>query len=118
MSEDDGAYRFLSGAGMEPGEVLTRFPGARFVARARMAEGGGDEIWGILIRLAEGQPTAGGGETRPVVTDDGRRFVAATEGDGRPIGEPAAVLAAARYWELPPAYIRRLAGGSGEDAGR
>lgn len=117
MSEGDGAYRFLSGAGMEPGEVLARFPGARFVARARLAEGAGDEVWGIVIRLAEGQPAAGGGETRPVVTDDGRRFVAATEGDGRPTGEPAAVLAAARYWELPPAYVRRLAGAAGEGDG-
>jgi hypothetical protein len=23
--------------------------------------------------------------------------------------DPAAVLAAAKYWELPPAYVRRLA---------
>jgi hypothetical protein len=41
-----------------------------------------------------------------VVSDDGRVFsVTVPPPDAT---DPAAVLAAARYWELPPPYVRRL----------
>lgn len=115
MTKDDGAYRFLTGADMEPGAVLARFPGARFVARARL-DGKDGEIWGIVVRLPVGAEVDRG-VSRAVVADDGRRFEAAIEHGGRPVGEPAAVVAAARYWELPPAYVRRLAAASGETGG-
>lgn len=120
--EDGGAYRFLSGAEMEPAAVLAAEPAARFVARARLGTGtavdGADDVWGILIRVPAGGVGVGAGEEREVTTDDGRSFAAAVDGDGRPRGETAAVLAAVRYWELPPAYVRRLAGADGGDGDR
>ena len=108
-SGEASAYRFLSGAEMEPGTVLAAYPGARFEARARLAEPGDGDVWGILIRTASSVETDAG-DVREVVTDDGRRVRAAAAGGGRPTGEPDAVLAAARYWELPPSYVRRLPG--------
>jgi hypothetical protein len=62
------------------------------------------ETWGIVIETPDA-PVAG--EARGAVADDGRAFavtVPALED-----ADPAAVLAAAQYWELPPAYVRRLA---------
>lgn len=110
-------HRFLCGADMDPTAVRAAYPGARFVARARLAtEPGGDdpapeEIWGILLRLPPGDdPDQAAAEERGVVADDGRRLRAVAVGGGQSAGDPAAVLAAARFWELPPAYIRRLVG--------
>ena len=115
-------YLFLCGADMEPTLARTTYPGARFVARAKLSAGGGtaaDEVWGILLRVPVLPATDAADEERDVVTDDGRRFQAVAVGGGRPTGDPAAVLAAARYWELPPAYVRRLpappVGGAGDD---
>jgi hypothetical protein len=101
------AYRFLCGAGMDPSTVRAALPGAAFVARAYLpgSAGGGDR-WGILL---DAPPmNLDGLETREVITDDGRRFQAWAE--TTPGGSPEEVLAAARYWELPPAYVRTLAG--------
>ena len=110
MSEATGSYRFLSGAEMDPESILEALPEARFVARARLSadeSGAADEIWGIVVRVVDaGDPTT----ERAVTTDDGRVLMAAVAGDGRPVGEPAAVLAAAKYWELPPSYVQRLPG--------
>ena len=107
---DAAAYRFLCGADMDPTAVLTAYPEARFVARARLVAGEDnvDQVWGILIRVPPDVSTDEMADVREVVTDDGRRFRAVAVGGGRPVGDPAAVLAAARYWELPPAYVRRL----------
>lgn len=119
VEEGDGIYRFVSGAGMAPSLVRARFPGGRFVARARLddaGDAGEDPVWGLLIRLAAAGNRAAADATRPVVTDDGRRFVAAVADGGRPDGEPAAILTAAQYWELSPAYVRRLAAAA-ENAG-
>jgi hypothetical protein len=116
MSEGGQAsYLFLSGAEMEPMAVRAAHPGARFVARARVATGGavvapafaehvGDEVWGILVGVPSGADSA----PRDVVTDDGRMFAAALGGEELIGGDPAEALAAARYWELPPAYVSRL----------
>jgi hypothetical protein len=112
------ACLFLSGAEMDPTAVLAAHPGARFIARARVyakqheiaapfaksvADGGEAEVWGILIEHA----SAASSETRQAVTDEGREIEAVL---GGPLasGEPKAVLAAAKYWELPPAYVGRL----------
>jgi hypothetical protein len=66
--------------------------------------GGEFETWGIIVELAE-EPVSG--EAHGAVSDDGRAFeVIAPAADD---ADAAAVLAAARYWELPPAYVRRLA---------
>jgi len=120
VTEDGAAYRFLSGAEMDPTVVRETYPGAVFMARARLACGeagdASDETWGILIRVPGAGETRETGE-REVITDDGHRFRAAVADDGRPTGDPAAVIAAARYWELLPAYVRRLAAESaGDDA--
>lgn len=107
-------YLFLDGAEMLPERVRAAWPEARFVARARLAPrplgaviapvGAQYETWGILLETPDGGVD---GERRGAVTDDGRELsavvIAADDAD------PAAVLAAARYWELPPAYVRRLA---------
>lgn len=111
-------YVFLSGAEMNPTAAWQASPEARFIARARLqanpdelaapfAEAlaaGNDEIWGILLQF-NGQPA---GELRTAITDDGREVQVEPR---LPLldGDPAAVLAAARYWELPPAYVERLA---------
>ena len=106
-------FLFLCGADMDPTAVRVAHPGARFVARARVASDARgssepNEVWGILLRVPAGTR---GGEDEPggrVVTDDGRGLEARLVAGGRPTGEPAAILAWARYWELPPAYVARL----------
>jgi hypothetical protein len=110
MSEATGNYRFLSGAAMDPELILATYPGARFVARARLPVSGTEnEVWGIVIHRSI-PATSDSDGVREVMTDDGRVLTAAVDGDGRPTGDPAAVLAAAKYWELPPAYVTRLSG--------
>jgi len=91
---------------MAPGAVLAAYPGANFVARARLTDAA-DEVWGILVRV-QVATAAADGPACAVETDDGRRFAALAPGDGRPAGDPAAVLAEARYWELPPSYVAGL----------
>lgn len=120
------AYVFLFGADMNPTTARSMYPGARFVARARIPGGPSEypwfpacdpanwpegatslDVWGILLQLPEGTspPIA---PLRQVVTDDGRSVDAFVGTDGATVGDAAAVLAAARYWELPPPYVRRL----------
>jgi hypothetical protein len=105
---------FLSGAEMEPERVRAAWPEARFRARARLQPrplgavappvGTAYETWGILI---EAPGTDVDGEACATMSDDGRSCMAiALPPDD---ADPAAVLAAARYWEMPPAYVRRLA---------
>lgn len=110
MSEAKASYQFLSGGEMDPRAILAAYPGGRFVARARLAVvASGEEVWGIVIRLAS--PAVPDDEVCEVTTDDGRRLLAAVAGDGRPTGEAAVVLAGAKYWELPPAYVKGLPSG-------
>ena len=107
-------YLFLSGAEMQPERVRVAWPEARFMARGRLEPrpldavavpaGARYETWGIVIETPDAPV---GGDARHAVADDGRAFaVIVTAPDDT---DPAAVLAAARYWELPPAYVRRLA---------
>jgi hypothetical protein len=121
MSENAGAYLFLTGADMDPTEVRRAFPNAQFVARgyteARAGEisptfadvlagpGVGD-VWGILIRVPE--PADENVRRHDVTTDDGRTFNAVVVGDRMVGGLAQFALAAARYWELPPGYTGRL----------
>jgi hypothetical protein len=106
-------YVFLSGAEMQPERVRADWPVGRFVARGRVEPrpvGAAplpgethDETWGIVIETPD---DAVEGEPRSAVADDGRIFaVVVTAPDA---ADPTAVLAAARYWELPPIYVRRL----------
>lgn len=121
MTEHEGSYLFLTGADMDPTEVRRAYPNAQFVARgfteARAGEiapafkdllagpGVGD-VWGILIRVPE--PAGENVPRHDVTTDDGRTFNAVVAGEQMVAGLPNFVLAAARYWELPPAYTGRL----------
>jgi hypothetical protein len=109
-------YLFLSGAEMEPTAIRTAYPEARFVARARIAADGAavspafaaeveGEVWGILVQVPGSIPATA---SREAFTDDGRPFPAALVGEALVGGEPGEALAAARYWELPPAYVARL----------
>ena len=106
-------YLFLSGAEMEPERVRGAWPEARFVARARLSRG--RSARSRRRRASAMRP--GASSSRPPTrrspvtraarsADDGRVFaVTVPPADD---ADPAAVLAAARYWELPPPYVRRL----------
>jgi len=119
--ETAGSYLFLTGSDMDPTEVLQTYPGARFVARAftevhageisptfaKLVAGPGvGDVWGILLRIPG--PAPENQRRHTVTTDDGRSFDAACDGDHMVSGESHLVLAAARYWELPPGYVGRL----------
>src|SRR5829696_3615751 len=107
-------YMFLSGAEMQPERVRGAWPEARFVARGRLEPrplgavvppvGARYETWGIVIETPDA-PTPG--DAHSAITDDGRVFALTVPPPDD--ADPAAVLAAARYWELPPPYVRRLA---------
>ena len=120
---DDGrAYRFFCGADMMPGLILAAHPGACFLARARVRDNAAttEPVWGVLVRLAEPSVEAGGTGAVSVTADDGRGFQAIAPAGITPSGDPAAVLAAARYWELSPTYVATLPGcgpGGADDAG-
>jgi hypothetical protein len=119
MSEssiDDGRLLFLSQADMWPSEINARFPGARFVARARVpasdvavaayfSVAAADDIWGVLISAGDGFLPD---RTVTVTTDDGRKFAAGLAGETLLEGDPQGVLSVARYWELPPRFIAQL----------
>jgi hypothetical protein len=116
MDASRGTYLFLSGAEMEPTAVRTAYPGAQFVARARVAADGAviapafaavidGEVWGILVRVPG---SIGALTSREATTDDARTYPAVLVGGALIGGESDQALAAARYWELPPAYVARL----------
>src|SRR5687768_14931127 len=112
---------------MQPGAVLAAYPGARFVARAwapgsatalpplpdvepppplpgaaRSPEGA---VWGILLRLAGTIEATDSAASIEVTTDDERRLPAIVGTTPAALADPDAVVAAARYWELPPRYL-------------
>jgi hypothetical protein len=119
---EPAACLFLSGADMDPTKVRVSYPGAHFLARARVsadtheiadpfashlvADGPPVEVWGILIE----QPGVNDAsvESRQATTDDGRLFDVTLSGQQLASGQPDEVVAAARYWELPPRYVGRL----------
>lgn len=104
---------FYSGAQMEPIGIRAAFPAALFIARGwvpadasvapHFARVAGDQIWGIAVRLGEEVE----GDQVTVTLDDGST-VDAILAEGLLDGEPATVLANARYWELPPDFVTRL----------
>ncbi|CAN5831340.1 hypothetical protein BH20CHL4_BH20CHL4_01980 [soil metagenome] len=115
-SQDQQSMRFVARADMWPGQINAGYPGAQFVARARLSVGQvpvaayfsesvTDEVWGLLI-------TTGGAAAEDrmvmVTADDGREFSATLEHVELLDGDPPGVLAAARYWELPPLYVNQL----------
>lgn len=100
------SYGFRHGADMDPTLVRQADPAARFVARARIT--GDSGAWGILLTTSANiEPP---GSPIDVVTDDGREFPASMLTSDDNLADRDATIAAARYWELPPDYIRRLGG--------
>ena len=108
---------FYSGEAMQPAIIRRADPTARFLARGAVARAGaalperfagrvGDQVWGIAVEV-DGAATAAD-QPLDVTLDDGRMLTASL---AEPLlaGEPAAVLANARYWELPPAHVALLA---------
>lgn len=100
------SYSFRHGEDMDPTLVLQAHPAARFVARARISNESG--AWGILLTIPAGSEPSG--SPVGVVTDDGRVFTASMLTSDHDVADRDATIAAARYWELPPEYIRRLGG--------
>jgi hypothetical protein len=107
------SHIFLSGAETEPTLLRSHYPDARFVARAAIPTGSpvaaafqndvNGEVWGILIETASAT-----GETVTATADDGRTFAASLPALPLLDGDPNDVLATARYWELPPAFVGQL----------
>ena len=98
---------------MQPSRIRAAWPEARFVARARLTPRPHGAVfpvaqpayaaWGIVIEA----PAEIAGEARHVTTDEGQDLrVVAPAPDA---ADAQAVLAAAKYWELPPPYVRSLA---------
>jgi hypothetical protein len=107
---------FIASAEMWPRQINATWPGARFIARARVPAAGSpvasyfaphldSEVWGVLLSIPDEI-----GPSRPmlVTTDDGREMTATIAGGELLDGDPEELLAAARYWELPPPFVRRL----------
>jgi hypothetical protein len=104
---------FYSGELMEPIGIRAAFPAAMFIARGwvapdssisdHFASVAGDQIWGIAVGLGEEVE----GDLVSVTLDDGRSLEAVLA-EGLLAGDPAQVLANARYWESPPEFVTRL----------
>jgi hypothetical protein len=101
---------------MWPSQVNAGVAGAQFVARgwtpadqapvaSYFADAVTDQVWGLLVSTTNG---AGEGQTVTVTADDGRQFSAVLEDGPLLDGDPQDVLAAARYWELPPRFVAQL----------
>ena len=107
------AYIFLCGADMNPETIRTNraYDGARFTGIGSIAAEHFPElstvdgrIWGILLQNPA-MTTAAGVE----VADRTGKAVMARLGTGKAeMTDLQAVIAEARYWELPVAYWRRL----------
>jgi len=110
---------FLCGADMDPSRIRARFPDARFVDVARHAgplpglsalddvAGDGGEVWGVLVDMdvtgVDGAPVE-----VAVTLPDGEQALATLATRPDDVADAAAVEAAVRYWELPPAYRARI----------
>lgn len=105
---------FFSGEGMTPESIRAAYPKATFIARGhvrvepeavaepfRAAIDG--QVWGIAVAVA----LEIDGAALIVTLDDGRQIDAVL---AEPLlsGDPALVLANARYWESPPAFVDRI----------
>ncbi len=117
MSERDGAtIQLLTGEAMWPDRVNARWPGAKFIARARFDAGNAARpeafgtletpaIWGVLVELPDGAAT---GVPVTARTDRGDAIEARFDAQELLAGDPENVVAAARYWELPWRYVGAL----------
>jgi len=105
---------FYSGELMSPEAIRSVYPEARFIARVsiiadvepiaeRFAPVIDQTVWGIAVDVGADLP----GETILATADDDRSIRVAL---AEPLlsGDPVTVLANARYWELPPAFVAAL----------
>jgi hypothetical protein len=99
---------------MSPEAIRAAYPGARFIARASVPTDGqavadrfapviDQTVWGIAVDVGTDLP----GETILATADDGRSLRAVLA-EQLLSGDPVTVLANARYWELPPAFVAEL----------
>ncbi|HEV2529620.1 MAG TPA: hypothetical protein VGT61_14320 [Thermomicrobiales bacterium] len=121
---------FRYGTDMSPEAIIAETPGARFVARARLVadwattspacaeladagpavsadaeQGSDDEVWGILLIQPESTTSTCAAD---VITDAGYRTHATVLTGEDALSDREGLITQARYWELSPAYIRRL----------
>lgn len=105
---------FYSGELMSPEAIRSAHPRARFIARASVPANGaslperfapvvGNDVWGIAVDVGE---ELTGDEL--VATADDRRSLPVGLAEPLLNGDPGSVLANARYWELPPAFVDAL----------
>ena len=105
---------FYSGERMTPEGIRAEHPSARFIARgsvqvdeAEIAEPFASvvdgTVWGIAVEVDDVRD----GQAQTVTLDDGRQLEAVV---AEPLlgGDPTTVLANARYWESPPAFVDRI----------
>ena len=106
---------FFSGEKMTPEGILAAYPKATFIARGCVRadpevvaepfrETIDGTVWGIAVAVAREIE----GPALIVSLDDGRQIDAVV---GEPFlgGDPATVIANARYWESPPEFVDRIA---------
>jgi hypothetical protein len=121
VTAPDEVLLFFWGADMQPSVILAAFPPARFVARAQVDRaalsglalplphpGIGETVWGIVVRIP-GTDQPPNFARLEVMTDAGQRLEAGAASRPGALATPSETLAAARYWELTPSYVHRLA---------
>ena len=106
-------YIFLCGSDMDPvairqrdGGTGMRFESIGSVAAAEMPElpGLDDRVWGIVVR----DDAASEGQGIEVTLRDGRTVTANLATRPADVADRKAVIAQARYWELPVQWWQKL----------
>lgn len=102
---------FVCGADMEPGAIRARFGAARFTGIGSIAVGDfsdfavdGDRIWGLIIEGIDVQD----GATIEIQRRDGSVVAGVLASSPDDVADRSAIVAQARYWELPAVYWRGL----------
>jgi len=119
---------FLSGVLMQPAAIRDYWPASRFLARARVEANPDDLnpdfadafnpadgrviVWGIVVEAVD--PIEG--PSIEAITDAGESVKVILAELPLLAGDPEAVLAAALYWELPPAFTTQLRAAAGVEA--
>ena len=118
MTETDATYAILLGADMDPERIRLRpdLEEARFdgigevtpidLAGVELPLPEAEEIWGVVVRLPAGAQLDG--PVVPVTLRTGEGIEATVLTAPADLDNPEAVLAEARYWELPAAYRETL----------
>jgi len=117
MNDDQAQSRlFLASDQIWPSAINQHYPGAKFVARCRIASAdvavsdtfasvASENVWGVVIETSSGRFE---GRTVSVVDDFGRELDATLQSDPLLAGDPESLFMASRYWELHPDFIQQL----------